>query len=179
MSQRLALGLLFLLSGCVSERHFIRDSWPFGNPNAPIPNSETATRALGRQPAITPIPPQAGDVWPGPVQPIPTIGEVQQQMNVPLGQGFTPSTPSPYPPGIDPNTGQPYKPGAANSNNLFDNAPPSTPLGLPGAPATGVPLYNNTTTGGLPLTTPQAMPGVSVHNANGGVGPLVTPAMKP
>jgi hypothetical protein len=91
---------LILLSGCTSERHFARDMvWPFGDPNAPVTNSETAQRALGRTPDIKPIAPQGGDVWPGPVEPMPTLSEVQSNSNLPLGQAYTPSLPSPYPPG--------------------------------------------------------------------------------
>jgi hypothetical protein len=96
------LCLALLLSGCVSERHFVRDSWPFGNPNAPRINSEMAQRALGRVAIVTPIVPQAGDVWPGPVQPFPTLSDMQNKMNQPLGTGYTPSLPSPYPPGQAP-----------------------------------------------------------------------------
>ncbi len=95
------------LSGCASERHYAADTlWPFGNPNAPSNNSETMQRALGQTPAVTPIAPQAGNVWPGPVQPVPTIADVQKAMNEPLGQAYTPSLPSPYPPGQDPNAAQ-------------------------------------------------------------------------
>jgi hypothetical protein len=95
-------GLVLLLSACASERQFARDTWPFGNPNAPPATSETAQRVLGKVAVVTPIPPQAGDVWPGPVQPMPTINEEQRDMNLPLGQAYTPSLPSPYPPGQEP-----------------------------------------------------------------------------
>src|SRR6201995_2492023 len=99
----LTIGLILLLSGCASERQFASDSlWPFGNPNAPAASSETAQRALGHQPAVAPIQPQAGDVWPGPVQPMPTLSQVQQNANMPLGTGYQPSLPSPYPPGQGP-----------------------------------------------------------------------------
>ncbi len=96
------LGLIILLSGCASERQFAYDTWPFGNPNAPASQSETAQRALGKQVAVTPIPPQAGNVWPGPVQPMPTLSDVEANSNIALGQGYTPSLPSPYPPGQEP-----------------------------------------------------------------------------
>jgi hypothetical protein len=99
---RVCLVLVLLLSGCVSERHFARDSWPFGNPNAPHNDGESAQRALGQSPDVTPIAPQAGNVWPGPVQPVPTLSDEQQDMNQPLGQAYTPSLPSPYPPGEEP-----------------------------------------------------------------------------
>jgi hypothetical protein len=96
------VALVLLLSGCVSERHFARDSWPFGNPNAPAGVSETAQRALGHDTDVTPIAPQVGNVWPGPVQPVPTLSEEQRNMTQPLGQAYTPSLPSPYPPGTEP-----------------------------------------------------------------------------
>jgi hypothetical protein len=99
----LTIGLILLLSGCASERQFARDSlWPFGNPNAPAANSETAQRALGHQPVVTPIQPQAGDVWPGPVQPMPTLSEVERNATMPVGAQYQPSLPSPYPPGQGP-----------------------------------------------------------------------------
>ncbi len=98
----LSFCLVLLLSGCISERHFLRDSWPFGNPNAPVTTSETAQRALGKVAVVAPIVPQLGDVWPGPVTPVPTLGDMQHDMTLPLGQGYTPSLPSPYAPGQAP-----------------------------------------------------------------------------
>jgi hypothetical protein len=103
LRHRLAIGLILLLSGCASEQQFAHDSfWPFGNPNAPAASSETAQRALGKPPVVTPITAQAGDVWPGAVQPMPTLSEVQSHANLPVGEGYTPSLPSPYPPGQGP-----------------------------------------------------------------------------
>jgi len=99
----LALGLMVMLSGCVSERQYAYDSiWPFGNPNAPVAASETAQRALGHRTDIAPLTPQPGNVWPGPVQPVPTLSDEQRNMTQPLGQAYTPSLPSPYPPGTEP-----------------------------------------------------------------------------
>jgi hypothetical protein len=98
-----AIGAVLLLSGCVSERHFALDMlWPFGNPNAPAAMSETAQRALGHSPQVTVIPPQPGSVWPGPVQPMPTLSQIEENQYKPLGESFTPSLPSPYPPGQEP-----------------------------------------------------------------------------
>jgi len=105
-SKKEALVLLvstLALTGCSSERHFAADTlWPFGNPNRPIAGSETAQRALGHTTAETPITPQAGNVWPGAVQPVPTIADEEKAMNEPLGNAYTPSLPSPYPPGTQP-----------------------------------------------------------------------------
>ena len=108
MRKLVGIGLAVFLSGCVSERQaFPNLLWPFGNPNAPKATSETAQLALGHTPRITPLEAQPGDVWPGPVQPMPTLTDVVKYVNMPLGQGYTPSLPSPYPPGQDPTTDHP------------------------------------------------------------------------
>ncbi len=127
----LALILVMLLPACMSERHFAADSlWPFGNPNAPGNTSETALRALGQTPAVTPITPQPGNVWPGPVRPVPTIADIEKNMNEPLGQSYTPSLPSPYPPGQDPNQQQ------DNSDSSDYSVPPgAVPQVVPATPA--------------------------------------------
>ncbi|HQT62981.1 MAG: hypothetical protein B7Z75_10415 [Acidocella sp. 20-57-95] len=110
------------LSACTSERHFAYDSiWPFGNPNGPAPTSETAQRALGHSPNVAPIAPQTGNVWPGAVQPIPTIADEQKQMSKPLGEAFTPSLPSPYPPGEAP----PVNPDLQSNYSALPGATPS------------------------------------------------------
>ncbi len=126
MRHCLGLLCLLLLSGCISERHFAADTWPFGNPNAPRGTSETALRALGQPVAVSPIAPQAGNVWPGPVQPMPTIADIQKNMNTPLGGTYAPSLPSPYPPG----QGPPPDPAGINDYTM-----PPGPAGLPGSPA--------------------------------------------
>lgn len=102
MRKTLVLGTALLLTSCASERHALYDAWPLGNPNAPIAASETAQRALGHTPQVAVLQPQPGDVWPGPVQPMPTLSQVQKNSSLPLGQGYTPSLPSPYPPGETP-----------------------------------------------------------------------------
>ncbi len=131
MRINLVLGTALLLTGCASERHYAMDlAWPFGNPNAPPATSEMAQRALGHNPPIAIIQPQAGDVWPGPVQPIPTLSQVQKNANLPLGQGYTPSLPSPYPPGEAP----PPNPDEALINGIY-TTPPAPPAATPSAAA--------------------------------------------
>jgi hypothetical protein len=129
----MVIGLSLVLAGCSSERHFAADTlWPFGNPNAPKnTSSETAQRALGTTPNVTPIAPQAGDVWPGPVQPIPTLSDVQKNANLPLGQGYIPSLPSPYPPGQTPDQGASV---GVTDGSLYSVAPGGTPQVVPAVP---------------------------------------------
>ncbi len=127
MRRIVILASVFLLSACSSERHFTYDSiWPFGNPNGPVVTGETAQRAIGQSPDIAPIQPQAGNVWPGAVQPVPTISDEEKQMNQPLGQAFTPSLPSPYPPGEAP-------PANADLQNNYVAAPGASAAVVPGA----------------------------------------------
>ncbi len=143
LRHRLVLVSALLLGGCSSERHFAVDSvWPFGNPNRPVAVSETAQRALGHVAAVTPIPPQAGNVWPGPVQPVPTISDEQKAMNEPLGNAYTPSLPSPYPPGMtppaDPDLGSgPLGAPGTQSFSTPANAAPDSPDLAPGGPDSG------------------------------------------
>jgi hypothetical protein len=146
------LGLVILLGGCTSERQFAYDSvLPFGNPNAPIAASETAQRALGHATNETPIAPQAGNVWPGPVQPVPTLSDEQRNMTQPLGQAYTPSLPSPYPPGTEPPADADLGMGPLGSSPASDGlmAPNiSSPPSLGGA-------------GVQPPLTPPVVPGTS------------------
>ena len=133
----LGLGVSLLLSGCASERQFAADSlWPFGNPNAPKAVSETARRSLGESPAVSPIPPQAGNVWPGPVEPMPTLSDIQKHANQPLGQSYTPSLPSPYPPGQGPAPGTGVSAGMADST-LYSVPSGATPQVVPSATGNG------------------------------------------
>jgi len=128
----MALGAILLLSGCASERHFAADTlWPFGNPNAPRITSETAERAVGKSPPVTPILPQAGDVWPGPVEAMPTLADIQKNANLPLGQDFTPSLPSPYPPGESPPQDSPASV-PVTSGTLYSTQPGAVPAAVPG-----------------------------------------------
>jgi hypothetical protein len=144
LRQPVVLACLVLLAGCSSERHFAVDTlWPFGNPNGPVAASETAQRALGRAPAVTPISPQAGNVWPGPVQPVPTIADEQKAMNEPLGNAYTPSLPSPYPPGMEPppdsdlGSGPLGAPGTQSFSTPGGVAPDSPDLAPLNGPMTG------------------------------------------
>ncbi len=136
MRHRLVVGLVLLLSGCASERQFAADSlWPFGNPNAPKAVSETAQRSLGKTPEVTAITPQAGNVWPGPVQPMPTLSDIQKHANDPLGQSYTPSLPSPYPPGHAPADGTDAA--GINDGTLYSLPPGPTPRVVPATTGNG------------------------------------------
>lgn len=78
-----------LLSGCAGMGNYASSVLdPFGTPNTPPGNSINMQRALGNQVAVQPILPQPGDVWPGKLQPVPTLSEIQKHMGTPLGQVY-------------------------------------------------------------------------------------------
>jgi len=81
--------MMLLLSGCAGVGNYLDSTLsPFGNPNAPKGYALNMQRARGEDVAVAPIRPQAGDVWPGPVRPVPTLSDIQQHMNTPLGQEY-------------------------------------------------------------------------------------------
>lgn len=100
--------LALALTGCAGGGAFVKHSaWPFGNPNQPKQKSEMTERVLGRPTPTTLLYPQAGNVWPGPVTPFPTLSAVAAEVNEPLGADYRPSLPSPYPPGTAPRVSAP------------------------------------------------------------------------
>ena len=73
----MALGL----SGCSGFGHFTEDTFavPGANPNKPSGVSENIMRVQSRPVAEAPVAPEPGNVWPGPPQPFPTLGEVEHE----------------------------------------------------------------------------------------------------
>jgi hypothetical protein len=77
------------------------------------------------------------------VQPVPTLSDEQQDMNQPLGQAYTPSLPSPYPPGEEPppdadlGIGPLGAPGTQNFSQPGNVTNPMAPM--PAAPGPAAP----------------------------------------
>ncbi len=90
LTRRAAPALAVLLSGCTGVGSYMHDTLsPYGNPNKPAASEAVnMQRAKGNDVAVTPITPLPGDVWPGPLQPVPSLGEIQKNMNVPLSQEY-------------------------------------------------------------------------------------------
>ncbi len=101
----MALGL----SGCSGFGHFTEDTFalPGANPNKPTGVSENIERVQARPVAETPVVPEPGNVWPGPPQPFPTLGEVEHETQ--NGQVVLPGSSS----------------GAGNAGNGGSNAQPT------------------------------------------------------
>jgi len=76
------LVLLMALGGC---GYHAWSDLPFtagGNPNAPAGGSETMRKVMGEPIQIAPLTPQAGDVWPGPLPPTPTLEDLEKETNM-------------------------------------------------------------------------------------------------
>jgi hypothetical protein len=126
--RRIALsGLLLLLSGCTGFGHFIGDTHTFStNPNPPAGDSANIQRANGGAGVQEALLPETGQVWPTAIPQMPTLADIQKQMDlngnaapqlgpVPAGPGQMPNlntlpgmqgvTPMPQVPGVTPGPG--------------------------------------------------------------------------
>jgi hypothetical protein len=112
----LLLGLA--VAGCGSN------TWwnpPFAEgfePNRPMDDGANIRRAMGSTPAMSALRPQPGDIWPGPLPPIPTLGEIERES----GLGDVSRLTAPLP----------LSSGAPNAAPLPQIRPPAT-TGTPGA----------------------------------------------
>ena len=94
------LTLALLLCGC-------GNTWwnpPFTggySPNTPNNTSDNMSRVMGRDPEVAPLTPEPGDIWPGPLPPSPTIGDMEMHTGIgaPTEQPnyAMPATPRPLP----------------------------------------------------------------------------------
>lgn len=177
-----------LLAGChyasnplVGFGGFIGDTHTFSNdPNEPPGLAENMQRAEGRDATITPLLPEAGDVWPGPPPAQPTLSDVQQQQNQENGQ-IDRANPPPAPPRRSKRRGSSTPPGSVqtapapppnpapfNSPNLGVQPPPGGPPPAINTPQ-GTLIPNNSV--GRNGTTTATQPGggtsIVVPNGNG------------
>jgi hypothetical protein len=153
------LSLTLMLAGCGYQTW---SSPPFstGNlPYAPTGDSENLMRAKGVDVDVPALTPQAGDVWPGPLPPTPTLQDLEQQGNLTHG--------SSTPPGSNQPTLEPLPQQQAIK--------PFRPPQLPPPPATGqvvqTPGGPGVTSGGTSgyqtLTMPGGGTAIVVPNGNG------------
>jgi hypothetical protein len=83
--RRTVLLAILLLSGCSGSGfyRYEKDSFtfPWQNPNAPVSSAENFLRARhGSASVQSPtLLTEAGDIWPGPPQPVPTLKQLQKQ----------------------------------------------------------------------------------------------------
>lgn len=183
------IGLPLILSGCTGFGAFLDHTFslPGNNPNLPMTDSENVRRVLGQAPDPTPLQPEAGNVWPGPERPEPTLEDLSKSPGTENQRGF-PATSVPgaepgLPAGRQPRPqGSSAPPGYAPGN---PSAAPGAGAGIPpiprprsSAPGPGpqgqviqTPAGPAVDAGGTrsyrQLTTPQGPGAIMVPNGNG------------
>jgi hypothetical protein len=81
--RRIALSGLLLLSGCTGFGHFIGDTHSFTtNPHPPVGESANMQRAYGGAGVQEALIPETGQVWPTAIPTMPTLADIQKQMNL-------------------------------------------------------------------------------------------------
>jgi len=187
------LGLVLVLGGC-GYHTWWNPPFTTGNlPNAPKGDSENMMRAQGTPVTVAPLTPQPGDVWPGPLQPTPTLQDLEQEGNLqpgveqPVpGSPLTRGTEAPsqgmalpsLPPEVTPGSSTPpgsNQPGLAPLPPQQPIKPQPPQVAMPGPPAPGqvVPLQQGqgVTTGGTSGYQTMTLPGggsaIVVPNGNG------------
>jgi hypothetical protein len=141
MRRLVPLGLVLLLPACNyvgnptdGSGTFLKNTLlPYANANRPQGDMPTMQRVTGRPIDAEPLLPEEGNVWPGPLPPAKTLGDLQREAGAPLG-GVEPDPRTPLP-----------------------RSGSSTP---PMAPAPIAPLPRATTPAPQPLTPPRPGAGV-------------------
>jgi hypothetical protein len=157
MRRTALLGLPLLLAGCSFVGNpldgfggFMSNTHTFqSNPNAPPGADETIQRVTGSPPAMPALRPEDGDVWPGPIKPIPSTQDL-------LRQGEMEQLPPPDVPR------QPPPPLFNESPSTSTPPPPASVSTKQGA----MPVYQNPN-GVQTYTAPGGGTGIIVPNGNG------------
>ena len=131
MRRTALLGLTLLLAGCQFAGNpfdggggFLDDTHLFrSNPNLPEGQDETVRRVEGQDVGTVPLTPEPGDIWPGPMKPIPSTQDLQQQNmeqlpppNVPTAPPPTLFPQTPIPPAMSPSVPTPQRQAPVNQN---------------------------------------------------------------
>ncbi len=185
----LGLLLLLLLSGCAGYNTWWNAPFTTGyNPNRPAVDSENMFRVMGGRVAPAPLQPEAGDIWPGPSKPEPTLQELEQSgsltpepqqptLGSPLSRGTAPTQPPSLPP--QGTTGSSTPPpsnqaGVVRPPHVRPAGKPSAPAAItpgPGGQIVNTPTGTGVTTGGgagyQTMTLPGGGTAIVVPNGNG------------
>ncbi|WP_419759584.1 hypothetical protein [Acidisoma sp.] len=147
--RRIALSGLLLLSGCTGFNHFIGDTHTFtNNPNPPAGDSANMQRAYGHAGAQEALLPETGQVWPTAIPAMPTLADIQKQMNL---NGNAEPQLGPVPGGPTPNPNLGPVPGLQNTPGIGQVPGQVT---APGASLTLPPLTGMTPPIKAPFTEP-------------------------
>ncbi len=177
---------LLMLPGCTGFGAFLDHTFssPYANPNIPMADSENVRRALGASTGIEPLQPEAGNVWPAPQGPDPTLADLQNAPGTENARGFAPTNVPGAEPGL-PAGRQPRplgsstppgsnQPGATGPSSFAPRPPPPPssargpgPQGQIVQTPSGPAVDAGGTSGYRQLTTPQGPGAIMVPNGNG------------
>lgn len=180
--RRIALiGLTLCLSGCGYNTWWNPPFTGGYNPNLPTATSENAQRVMGHPPDVAPINPEPGDIWPGPLPPSPTLGDLESQNGGGQPQAPVPGSPlsrGELAPSISPAPvhGSSTPPNGQLAMPTTTSAPPLSTYGVPVAtpPASGTSGKAVQTQSGTAVTTGGG-PGYSTAIQPGGGQSIVVP----
>jgi hypothetical protein len=172
-------GALTLLAGCNGSIDYFTDTHsPRLHVNRPIGNSENVRIVDGQAVAVEPLKTEGGNVWPGPIEPVPTLGDLQKMPPRPLPDlnGITPPPLANTPSIVVPELPHHLQPRPDEGAGVLNG--PLTPSGPPVASPQGAIIHtpegnavNTNNPSGIPQTNP-ANPGdkslgITVPNGNG------------
>jgi hypothetical protein len=177
-----ALAAMLLLTGCSGSGFWAYEgntlTLPGANPNMPVSASENFQRARGgKVPNVQPQLTEAGDIWPGPPQPLPTLKDLQKQQ---LAETNNPDSRS----GLAPLPPLPSLPGYQISEQDIGNPPPPSALGGGSGrhgvyvPPSSALEIGNTSTGNAPIIVPNGNGTSTVISPSGAVSTIPTPKGK-
>jgi hypothetical protein len=182
--RRIALTCLCLsLSGCGYSTWSDPPFTTGRNPNMPAGDSENMRRAMGEQVGVKPLTPEAGDIWPGPIQAPPTLQDIEQQGELgqperavpgsPEFQGKAPNLPPPparrgsSAPPIPTQQGLAPLPTPSAPQPSNPTPPGRNPAGQVYQTPNGPAVTNGGTNGYQTSTTPGGGSSIIVPNGNG------------
>jgi hypothetical protein len=177
------LGLAFALSGCGYKTWWNPPLTAGYNANLPVGDSENMQRARGLGSPVSTLTTEPGNIWPGPVQPAPTLADLESNGGLtsqpeqpvpgsPLSRGTGAPSPSP-----NPSVGSSTPPGYAQPSLATPrSAPPLASYAAPPAapPARGAGGQVIQTPGG-PTVTTGGGPGYQTSVSPGGGQSIIVP----
>jgi hypothetical protein len=184
--RRLCLTALLLVSGCSGSGfwHYQRDTFtfPWQNPNGPVSTSENFLASKHGTKTVTPpvMLTEAGDIWPGPTQTVPTLKDLQKQQLAEINNEGTGNGPA-----LAPLPKLPSLPGYEISNQEPGNPAPGRLftggiLNLPGGGHVSSRYSNPNQTGtGMPPPDETTLPNGNIVVPNGnGTSTVISPTGK-
>jgi hypothetical protein len=182
-----SLTAVLMVSGCGYKTWWNPPFTAGYNQNLPVNDSENMRRVNGQEPSVPPLTTEAGDIWPGPLPPAPTLEDLEATGGLtpqpeapvpgsPLSHGIAAPYPSPNPSvgsSTPPGNGQRGlpTPKPAGPMSGYSEPPAAPPARGPGGQVIPTPGGPTVTTGGGPGYQTTVNPGggqsIIVPNGNG------------